>query len=199
MIYGVKMNLELNKETLKDSLLIALLSIVFNFIFYMVVFLLIWSWLIPGICLFVPPLKAWFEALNQGDTSAALVIMDAISAVVAAFPACALALKFSKKRKKEFLEKTGGIVSYKEGIRIHYLTYVKSDTVAYLLLTVLFALIFIIFGDIILARVFPLVCMTFKALGIILGTLTTVITLALSSVASVFFAQRRWRAEHFID
>ena len=193
------MDLKLDKKTLKYSFIIGILSIAFNFIFYMVAFLLIWSWLIPTICIFIPPLKKWFEVLNQGDLSKAYIVMDAISSVVAMFPACALALRLSKKRKQEFLNKTGGIVSYKEGIRLHYLSYGRSDMIAYLSLTLFFALIFIIFGDVIPARIFPLVCMTFKSLGIILGLLTTIITLVLSNVASVFFAQRKWRAEHFID
>ena len=173
--------------------------VLFNFLFSMTVFLLIWYWAMPNISFLIPPLKTWLESLGDETLPIAYDILYAVSSLIAVFFSTTLAFRISKKRKKEFLAHSKGRISYIEGIKYHIRQYGAYDLAIISAVALILTIIYVAAGDVFIVRAFPIVFTMVQALGGILGVIVSMTFICLSIIVAIFFAQKKWRAEYFLN
>ena len=186
-------------KKIKHSIFTTFLIILFNLILTTVFFFMLWYWITPKIYPFVPGLSSYLQKLDDESLLIAYDIYYSISSVLAIFPSAVLAYRVSKSRKKEFLEYSGGRISYGDGIRYHLIEYGIQDGITLVVAVLLFSALTMVLGDSFISKLFPLPFRMCNAFGMVLGVLISIILTVASAFLGVFFAQRKWRAEHFID
>lgn len=193
------MKIKINKESLKSSFTICFFTLLFNFVFWYFSFFIIWYWAIPNICTIVPIFKTHLESLSDEILPVAYNIVYSIGSVISIFPSTILAYRISKKRKKDFLSQTKGRISYVDGINYHFTKHGLSDLIFSSITIILPTLIYIIASKSPLIRFFPTAFYMLNSLGVIFGFLVTTLLTALAMFCGIFFSQKKWRAEYFIN
>ena len=193
------MKTKISIDKIKKSIIFCLFVVLFNFIFSIAVFLLIWYWLIPNVSVVIPPLKVWLQSLDDDVLPIAYDIVYAVSSLFAIFPGSTLALRISKKRKKDFLAHSKGRISYIEGIKYHIRQYCAYDLAIISAVVLILTIIYVAAGDVFIVRAFPIVFTMVQALGGILGVIVSMTFICLSIIVAIFFAQKKWRAEYFLN
>ena len=193
------MKTKISIDKLKSSIIVCFFMVLFNFLFSMAVFLLIWYWAMPNISFLIPPLKTWLESLGDETLPVAYDILYAVSSLIAVFPSTTLAFRISKKRKKEFLADSKGRISYANGIKYHIYKYGAYDLASISVLTLILTIVYMIAGDVFVVRVFPIVFTMVQALGGIIGFVVVIILICASMIVAMFFSQKKWRAEYFLN
>ena len=189
------MNTKLSKEKLKSSIITSLLTVLLSFIFLYVAFFLIWYWIMPKLCVIIPPLKTYIESLNDSALPDAYNIVLSISSCIAIFPGAIISHSVSKKRKKEFLAYSNGRISYVNGIKFHIAEYGLSDIISISLIIIVSVILFLVNGT----GFFPIAFYMLKNLGVVLGLIVTILWVTLSIFFGIFFSQKKWKVQHFID
>lgn len=190
--------MKINKKYLKSSLVTCFFVILFNFVFSILAFLLVWYWAIPNVCMVAPDFKLYFESLNEELLPVAYNIIYSIGSCIAIFPSTLFAYRVSKTRRKEFCDYSKGRISYKNGLKYHFMQYGVIDGICILSVTALLAIVYMAAGDIFIVRVFPIAFNMFSNFGTVFGILVTVVLTGLSMIFGAFFAQKKWRAQYFV-
>lgn len=193
------MKTKIRIDSLKSSIIVCFFMVLFNFLFSMTVFLLIWYWAMPNISFLIPPLKTWLESLGDETLPIAYDILYAVSSLIAVFFSTTLAFRISKKRKKEFLAHSKGRISYIEGIKYHIRQYGAYDLAIISAVVLILTIIYVAAGDVFIVRAFPIVFTMVQALGGIIGFIVAMILICASMIAAIFFSQKKWRAEYFLN
>ena len=193
------MKTKISIDSLKSSIIVCFFMVLFNFLFSMTVFLLIWYWAMPNISFLIPPLNTWLESLGDETLPIAYDILYAVSSLIAVFFSTTLAFRISKKRKKEFLAHSKGRISYIEGIKYHIRQYGAYDLAIISAVALILTIIYVAAGDVFIVRAFPMVFTMVQALGGILGVIVSMTFICLSIIVAIFFAQKKWRAEYFLN
>lgn len=193
------MKTKIDKVTLKSSLTVSFFILVFNLLFSTLGIVFIWSWLLPKVCVFVPELETYLEFLDDAGRTNINNIVYLVSACLAMLPSAILAYRISKKRKKEFIKHSKARISYTGGLKYHIQEYGFSDAVCMLAIIGVLTLCYIFAGNTWIIRNIPMIFYPLSTLGIILGVLLVVVLTGISMLGGIFFAQRRWRAEHFFE
>ena len=193
------MKTKISIDSLKSSIIVCFFMVLFNFLFSMTVFLLIWYWAMPNISFLIPPLNTWLESLGDEALPIAYDILYAVSSLIAVFFSTTLAFRISIKRKKEFLAHSKGRISYIEGIKYHIRQYGAYDLAIISAVALILTIIYVAAGDVFIVRAFPIVFTMVQALGGILGVIVSMTFICLSIIVAIFFAQKKWRAEYFLN
>ena len=193
------MKSKLDKRKLKNSIVVCLLMLLFHFLFSSLCYLLIWYWAIPNLCTVFPIFKQWIESLGNDALPVAYDVLYAVSACIAVFPGAVLAYGLSKKRRKEFIAYSKARISYWDGIKYHGMEYGRYDLACSFGLVMILAIVYLIAGDVFIVRCFPIAFTMFQSLGIILGTIVAVLLTGAAMLAGIFFSQKKWRAEYFVN
>ena len=193
------MKTKISIDSLKSSIIVCFFMVLFNFLFSMTVFLLIWYWAMPNISFLIPPLNTCLESLGDETLPIAYDILYAVSSLIAVFFSTTLAFRISKKRKKEFLAHSKGRISYIEGIKYHIRQYGAYDLAIISAVALILTIIYVAAGDVFIVRAFPIVFTMVQALGGILGVIVSMTFICLSIIVAIFFAQKKWRAEYFLN
>ena len=188
----------ITKDKLIYSFTTAGKAILLNFIFSTVCFFLLWYWLTPKFFPLFPSFAAYLQGLDDGELMVAYDIYYTIASILAMFPGTALAYRFSAKQKKQFLKTSGGRISYGDGIRHHLTEHGISDGIAFFTVVLLFCVLSVIGESMGIGKAFPLTYYLCNAWGFLPGLLASVVLTGAASFSGVFFAQKKWRAEHFI-
>ena len=193
------MKLKPDKRKLKNSIVVCLFMLLFNFLFSSLCYLLIWYWAIPNISTVLPIFKKWIESLGDDVLPFAYDFLYAVSACIAVFPSAVLAYGLSKTRRKEFIAYSKARISYLDGIKYHGIEYGLYDLACSFGLVMVLAIVYAFAGDVFIVKCFPIALTMFQSLGSILGTMVTVILTGVAMLAGIFFSQKKWRAEYFIN
>ena len=102
-------------------------------------------------------------------------------------------------RKKDFLAHSKGKISYIDGIKYHFVEYGFLDLFYGLGMVIVLAIIYSIAGDIFVVRVFPIAFTMFRSFGMVAGPIVAIISVCISMLSGIFFSQKKWRAEYFIN
>lgn len=190
------------KLDLKGSMQFALLTVAFNLVFSIVTVVLIYGWLLPNLSLFSKDISDWYYS---GDLPALQACLDAtyhIVNVLSLIPSTYFAYRSLNCRRKEFIKKSKGLISYGDGLKMHTDSYGFSDAVVCCGVILAFALAALIFGVGNWLCVFPLAYTLFSlvggAWGPILGLIPAAALMCAASPLGVLMAQRKWRARYFI-
>lgn len=176
----------------------AFFVVLFNFLFSTLCFFLLWYWLVPKAFPFFPRFALYLQNLDDDSLLKAYDIFYTVGSLLAIFPSAVVAYRLSKQRKKEFLKYSGGRISYGAGLQYHLTEYGASDGIAIAAVTLLFAILTALMGNGFIARIFPLALYMCRFLGVLLGFFVTAVLTLGSAFGGVFFAQKKWRAEHFV-
>ena len=104
------MKTKIDKDTLKSSIAVAAIMLLFNLIFSFLGMILILYWLLPNLCSVLPSLENYFNFLDDAGMERMNDIIYFISSCIAIFPGAIFSYRLSKKRKKEFLKHSKGVL-----------------------------------------------------------------------------------------
>ena len=186
------------KTKIKNSISTMFLIILFNLVLTTVFFFLLWYWVTPKLYPLIPGLSTYLQGLDDENLLIAYEIYYTIGSALAIFPSTVLAYRMSKKRRKKFIEYSGGLISYGDGIRYHLTEYGIQDGIVLVVTVLLFSVLTVSLGDVLISKLFPLPFHMCRAFGLVLGLLISTILTISSAFLGVFVAQKKWRAEHFI-
>ena len=189
------MNLKITKEALKSSVITSAIIILLGFAFLYVIFFLLWYWIMPKLCVIIPTLKTYIESLNDSALPEAYNIVLSISSCISLFISTTLAYSVSKQRKKKFLTYSKGLISYSDGIKYHIDEYALSDSICMSAIIIASLILYLTNST----GFFPAAFYMFKNFGIVLGLIATAILTIASMICGIFFSQRRWKVQYFID
>ena len=189
------MKLKISKENLKSSVITSVIMLLFSFAFLYVIFFLSWYWIMPKLCVIIPALKTYIESLNDSALPKAYNVVLSISSCISLFVSTTLAYSVSKQRKKNFLTHSKGLISYSDGIKYHIVEYGFSDLIC-MSAAIIASLIFYFTNG---TGFFPTAFYMFKNFGVVLGLIATAILTVASMICGIFFSQRRWKVQYFID
>lgn len=191
-----------NKLDLKGSLQFGILTVAFNLLFSLTFILLIYGWLMPNLTLFSPDFEEWYYSDSTSQLQSVMNIFYHIGNIISLIPATYFAYRVSKPRRKEFLKISKGLISYEDGLRLHFEKYGYSDALVFAAMTLAFAFLALITKGGSWLGIFPLAFTLFSIFGNILGPIIGfILAVALEYAAipvGVFFAQKKWRALYFI-
>lgn len=193
------MKIKIGKDDLKSSLILSFFIFLFDLLFSVLGMLFIWSWLFPKVCVFVPEFETYLEFLDEAEMAKINNIVYLVSTCLAMLPSAIFAYRISKKRKKKFIQYSKARISYADGLKYYTQEYAFSDAVCMFAIILLLALCYIFAGNTWIIRNIPMIFYPFSTLGVLLGFILLMLVTSASMLGGVFFAQRRWRAEHFFE
>ena len=190
------------KLDMRGSLQFGILTVAFNLLFSLAFILLVYGWLMPNLTLFFPAIEKWYYSDNTSQLQSVMNIFYHVGNILSLLPATYLAYRMSKPRRKEFLKISKGLISYEDGLRLHFEQYGYSDAIVFAAVTLAFAFFALITKGGSWIGVFPLAFTMFSIFGNIWGpVIGFILAVALEYAAipvGVFFAQKNWRALYFI-
>ena len=189
------MNLKISKENLKSSVITSIIMLLLGFVFLYVIFFLVWYWIMPKLCVIIPPLKTYIESLNDSALPKAYSLVLSISSCISLFISMPIAYSSSKQRKKKFLTYSKGLTSYSEGIKYHIVEHGLSDLIC-MCVVIVASLILYFTKD---TGFFPMAFYMFKNFGVAFGLILTALLTVASMLCGIFFSQRRWKVQFFLD
>jgi hypothetical protein len=187
------------RSKFKSSIRTAIFVILFNFILSTVCFFLLWYWITPKLYPLIPGLSSYLQNLDDDSLLIAYDLYYTIASTLSVIPGATFAYRMDKQRKKAFLKYSEGRISYGEGIRYHFAEYGVADCIALAITVLLFSVLSVSLGDGFISKLFPLPFYMCRTFGLALGFLVSMILTIGSAVGGIFFAQKKWRAEFFID
>ncbi len=193
------MKTKFSKDALQSSLILSFFIFLFNLLFSALIMLVIWYWVFPKVCVIAPKFEHYLEFLDDAGMTKISNIIHLISTCLAMFPSAILAYRISKKRKKEFIKYSKARISYSDGLKYYISEYAFSDAVSMFALIVILTFGYMITGNSWIIRNIPMIFYPFSILGILIGFVLVIALTGISMLGGIFFAQRRWRAEHFFE
>ena len=103
-----------------------------------------------------------------------------------------------QKEKKDFFAYSKGRISYADGIKYHVATYGAYDFASVGIMTLLLAILFALAGESFIVRAFPVLFTMLNALGVV-GLLVAALLIGAAMIMGIFFSQKKWRAEYFMN
>ena len=188
----------ISRNALKTSVGVFLLTVLFHFLFSVLFAILLTYWLMPIFIAIFPGMKVWAQGLDAEGDLAVFKSLCAVAAPLALFPAMTLGLRFSKKRKKEFIEHSKGTIPYKDAMVFHLKRYGLLDAIFFGTLLLVLAIVFAISKGALVVLVFPAAFFMFDTFGVVLGLVLTLLLMCLSMLFGIFFSQKKWRANYLI-
>lgn len=188
----------ISKDAVKTSVGVFARMILFHYLLSVFFALLLTYWLMPHLIALFPSMKAWAQGLDVEGDLAVFEVLCAVAAPLALFPSMTLALRLSKKRKKEFIEYSEGTAPYKDAMLFHLKRYGLSDAIFFGALLLVLAVIFAISKGALVVLLFPAAFFLFDTFGVLLGLVCALLLTCLSLFFGVFFSQRKWRAAYLI-
>ena len=193
------MKTKISKYALQSSLILSFFIFLFNLLFSVLIMLVIWYWGFPKVCVIAPKFEHYLEFLDDAGMTNINNIVYLVSTCLAMLPSAILAYRISKKRKKEFIKYSKARISYSDGLKYHIQEYGFSDAVCMLAIIGVLTLCYIFAGNTWIIRNIPMIFYPFSILGILIGFVLVIALTGISMLGGIFFAQRRWRAEHFFE